>query len=250
MAEVFFMIIMTIAIGMFGERATLDVIYTIYLTIIFGIQLFIRFLLINEKGDWIFFLFGVIAGGGNDLMSMINGVYMYTSISIIPFLSGLLPLWMILFWGQIFLLFRKIFNLPWFKEEFKKNGEFLNGWVDKTLILDLSLIVMLRIIIYNTYMLDFWIPALFYAIGVGVRFLIFKPKKSEVLIMVILPYAFLFEALMVVFGLYVYYNPVPIFLMPLWLLIWWVFLVPIVLKELFERFEYYINPLEGNSRKN
>jgi len=239
--EVLFLFFIIVAVGIFGRAAASDVMFTVILTIFFLINLSVRFLLVNENGDWIFFLLGVIAGGGNDLMSMINGVYEYTSITIIPLLSGLLPLWMILFWGQIFLLFRKIFNLAWFKgEEFRKDGEFFNGWVDRKLIFDMSLIFILRIIIYNTYMQDFWIPALFYGVGISIRFLLFPPKRNELLIIVILPYAFIFEALMVLFGLYVYYNPLPIVLIPLWLVLWWIFLVPIVLKEFFDRFEYYL----------
>ena len=239
--EVWFLFIMIVVVGVFGNSAAIDVIFTVIISIIFAINLTIRFLLVNEKGDWMFFLLGVMAGGGNDLLSMINGVYNYTSLTIIPLFWGLMPLWMIIFWGQVFLLFRKIFNLSWCKgEPFKKDGELLGGWIDKKLIFDLSLILILRIIIYNTYMVEFWIPALFYAIGVGVRFLIFPPKRNEIMIIIILPYAFIFEALMVVFGLYVYYNPLPIVLIPLWLCIWWIFLVPIFVKELFERLEYIV----------
>ena len=240
-AEVWFLFIMIIVIAIFGQFASLDVTFTMIISVFFLINITLRFLTINEKGDWIFFLLGVIGGGGNDLLSMINGVYNYTSITIIPLLSGLMPLWMIIFWGQIFLLFRKIFNLSWCKGvEFKKNGELINGWVDKKLIFDICMIVILRIIIYNTYSLDFWIPALFFAIGVGIRFVIFPPKRNEIFIIVILPYAFLFEALMVVFGLYIYFNPLPILLIPLWLCIWWIFLVPIFLKEIFDRIEYHL----------
>jgi len=239
-AEIFFLFIMIIVIGLFGRYAAIEVFYTIIITICFIINIILRFLLVNEKGDWLFFIFGIIAGGGNDLMSMIRGIYNYTSITIIPILNDLMPLWMILFWGQIFLIFRKIFNLSWTKgDKFEKNGEFFGGWIDKKLIFDIFLIIILRIIIYNTYMLDYWIPALFYACFIGIRFIIFPPKKNELYIMAILPYAFIFEGLMVLFGLYIYYNP--IFLgMPLWLFIWWIFLVPIVLKEIFDRFEYAV----------
>ena len=215
--------------------------YTIIISIVFAVNLTIRFILLNEKGDWLFFLFGVAFGGGNDLMSMINGVYNYTSITIIPILAGLLPLWMILFWGQICLLFRKTFNLQWCKgEEFKKDGiPQLKGWIDIKIIVDIAILIVLRMVIYRTYLMDMWIPALIYGAVIGVRFIIFPPKKNELIIMVILPYAFLFEGLMVTAGLYVYFNPVPLFLgMPLWLYIWWIFLVPIVVKEFFDRFEY------------
>ena len=239
--EVFFFLPIIVIVFIFGQLAAIHVIYTIIISIVFAVNLTIRFILLNEKGDWLFFLFGVVFGGGNDLMSMINGVYNYTSITIIPFLAGLLPLWMILFWGQICLLFRKVFNLQWCKgEEFKKDGiPQLKGWIDIKIIVDIVILVALRMIIYRTYLMDMWIPALFYGAIIGARFIIFPPKKNEVIIMIILPYAFLFEGLMVIAGLYVYFNPV--FLgMPLWLFIWWVFLVPIVVKEFFDRFEYLI----------
>lgn len=237
--EAFFFLPIIIIVFIFGQLASTHVIYTIIISIVFGLNLTIRFLLLNEKGDWLFYLFGVAFGGGNDLMSMINGVYNYTSVTILPFLAGLLPLWMILFWGQICLLFRKVFNVEWFKgEEFQKDGRFLKGWIDERIIIDIIILFVLRMTIYRTYLLDMWVPALIYAIGIGVRFIIFPPKKNELLIMVILPYAFLFEGLMVLAGLYVYYNPI-LLGMPLWLYLWWIFLVPIVVKEFFDRFEYY-----------
>ena len=238
--EVVFLTVIIVATAFFGQLAALDVIYTIILTIIFSVNIVIRFLTINQKGDWIFFVFGVIAGGGNDLMSMMREVYNYTSVTIIPFLDGLLPLWSIVFWGQVFLIFRKMFNLEWFKgENFQKNGRFLKGWIDYELIVDIILIVILRIIIYSTYNLEMWIPALLYAIFISGRLLIFRPKKNQLLIIAVLPYAFIFEGLMVIFGLYVYVNPI-ILGMPLWLLLWWIFLVPIVLKEIFDRIEYVL----------
>ena len=80
--EVFFLSTMLFAVAIFGNPAKTDVKYTWILTGIFVINLSIRFLTINMKGDWFFFLFGVICGGGNDLLSMINGVYNYTSITI------------------------------------------------------------------------------------------------------------------------------------------------------------------------
>lgn len=239
--EALFLLPIIIIVAILGNLASTDVVYTIIISIVFGINLVIRFLLLNEKGDWLVYLVGVLGGGGNDLTSMIVGVYDYTSITIIPLLNGLLPLWMILFWGQIFLLFRKVFRLDWFKgEEFKKDGKFLKGWVDFPLVFDIILLIILRMIIYNTYMLDIWVSSLFYGIFIAVRFIVFRPKKNEILIIAILPYAFLFEGLMVTFGLYVYINPV--FLgMPLWLYLWWIFFVPIVAKEILDRIEYYVD---------
>jgi len=76
--EIVFLFVIIITVGAFGQLASTDVLYTIIISIVFGINLALRFFLVNEKGDWLFFLFGVLAGGGNDLMSMINGVYSYT----------------------------------------------------------------------------------------------------------------------------------------------------------------------------
>ncbi|MHA1379806.1 MAG: hypothetical protein ACTSRG_15655 [Candidatus Helarchaeota archaeon] len=243
--EIIFLIPIIITVSILGYAARVDVIYTEILSLVFGINLIIRFLIVNEKGDWIFFLFGVIAGGGNDLMSMMNNVYNYTSKTIFPFLTGLMPFWMILFWGQVFLLFRKIFYINILKgEDFQQNGKFLKGWIDKKLIFDICVIICLRFVIYQIYMLDFWIPALIYGCIICFRFAIFHPKENELRIMGILPYAFTFEGLMVLFGLYIYINPILAGL-PLWLLLWWIFLVPIVLKEIFDRIEYYLHRNKG-----
>ncbi len=240
MWEILFMLIPTAAVGFLARLAAEEVSFTIIMTVIFAVNLAFRFILVNARGDWIFYLLGVVAGGGNDLMSMLNGVYTYTSLDFIPFLSELIPLWMILFWGQIFLMFRKVFNLPWFKgEPFRRKGRYFKGWVDRKLIFDIVLLIMLRIVIYNTYDMEMWIPALIYAVLIGLRFALIPLRKNELALVAILPYAFLYEGLLVEFGLYQYINPV--FLgMPLWLFLWWTFLIPTILKEVFDRIEYFV----------
>ncbi len=239
--EALFMLLTTVAIGFLARSAAVEVRYTVILTVIFAVCLVIRFITVYEKGDLIFYLLGVVAGGGNDLMSMLNEVYSYTSLDFIPFLSELIPLWMILFWGQIFLMFRKVFNLPMFKgEAFHPNGPYLKGWVDGKLILDIIILIILRIAIYNTYDMEWWVPALIYGIVIAIRFTVIPLKKNEWAIVLILPYAFLYEGLLITFGLYQYINPV--FLgMPLWLYLWWVFLIPTIIKEVFDRIEYRVS---------
>lgn len=238
--EVIFLLPIIIAVAICGPLAKTDVIYTIVLTIFFGVNLILRFLTVNERHDWIFFVVGVVAGGGNDLLSMYNGVYRYTSLTLLPFLSGLMPLWNVCFWGQVFLLFRKIFQTNLIKgPDFKKDGKFLRGWIDQQLIVDIIFLVILRIIIYRTFMLDPWVPAIIYAGVIGLRITLLRPKRNELILIAILPYAFLFEGLMVTFELYEYQNPV--FLgMPGWLFLWWLFLVPFVVKEIFDRMEYVL----------
>lgn len=245
MWEIIFLATITVAIGFMARPASENVKFDIALTVVFLANLAIRFLMVNNRGDWMFYLLGVVAGGGNDLMSMIRGVYGYTSVSFIPFLDGLMPLWMILFWGQVFLLFRKIFDIAWFKgEPFRREGEFLKGWLNKTLIFDLLVLIVLRFAIYNTYDMEMWIPASIYAVVITIRLLIIPLKRNELALVAILPYAFMYEGLLVTFGLYEYINPV--FLgMPLWLFLWWVFLIPTIIKEVFDRMEYIVSAPES-----
>ncbi|MHA1733342.1 MAG: hypothetical protein ACTSU5_15455 [Promethearchaeota archaeon] len=239
-AEITFLVVVVVAVGVFGRLAATSWHYTLALTLVFAVNLGVRFWLVNERGDWAFYLLGVVGGGGNDLMSMLNGVYSYTSVPMIPALRGLMPLWMILFWGQVFLLFRKVFHLRWFRgSPFARDGPLLWGWVDGRLAFDVALVVVLRAVIYKTYALPYWVPAAAYGIGVLARLVAFPLRRNEWLIVAVLPYAFCFEGLMVSFGLYVYVNPV--FLgMPLWLFLWWVVLVPCLVKELFDRLEYLL----------
>jgi hypothetical protein len=240
-AEVLFLLPIVVAVGIFGHLAKIGVVYTAILTIVFTITIIARFTLVNEKGDWIFFVLGIIAGGGNDLASQLNGIYHYTSITLLPFLHGLMPLWMFAFWGQVFLLFRKVFGISWLKGPgFAKDGRFLRGWLPTRLIVDIVVLVVLRVAIYHIY-LNPVLPAAIYGIVIAARLLIVRPRRNELLIMAILPYAFMFEGLMVSFGLYVYYNPVFMGL-PAWLLLWWAFLVPLLLKQVFDMIEYAITP--------
>ncbi len=238
---VFLAIFILGGVGIFGRMAIEDSFYTGIISIIFVVNLTFRFIFLNEKGDWLFFVLGVIVGGGNDLMSMIQEVYFYHSATLVPILDGLLPLWMIVFWGQGFLVLRKVFNLSWIKgEEFKPRGQFLKGWVDKTLLFDLCIIVILRVVIYHTVAMDWWIPGLIYGGIVLLRYIIIPPTLNQLNIMVIMPYAFIFEALLCNFGLYDYINPV--FLgMPMWLFFWWLFLMPTIVHAVFKRLEYYVN---------
>ncbi len=98
--------------------------------------------------------------------------------------------------------------------------------------------------IYSTF-LDPVIPGLVYGGAIFVRIVLFRPARNEWLIIAILPYAFMFEGLMVTFGLYQYYNPVFLGL-PLWLMLWWIFLVPLVLKQVFDMIEYILVAKKGN----
>ena len=189
----------------------------------------LRFILMGRRYDWVYLLIGVAGGGGNDLMSMLKDVYYYTPKDVLP-----IPIWMLLLWGHVFVAFRQFFRLPFFI------GPELKGkpWrLDKRLIADIAVVVLFRVIIYNFVHKD---PIPTYAFGavLAARLILIPPKIHEwKLIAAIMILGPAYEAACIRFGLYVYYNPV--FLgMPAWLLIYWVFIVPLFMGGIFERMEY------------
>ncbi len=192
-----------------------------------------RFLLIGRRHDWIFLLIGVVAGGGNDMLSMMKGVYSYTP----PHeLAIPIPLWMLLFWGYVFVAFRQLFALSAFK------GEGFGGrpWrIDARLLADLAVVVAFRVIIYH-YVRHEPIPTIGYAVVLGLRLMFIPPKRRDWLLMAVVMVAGpIYEALLIRFGLYVYSDPV--FLgMPAWLLIYWAFIIPIFMKGIFDRVEEWL----------
>ncbi len=192
-----------------------------------------RFILIGRRYDWIFLLIGVVAGGGNDMLSMMKGVYRYLP----PHeLSIPIPLWMLLFWGYVFVAFRQLFALPAFR------GDGFGGkpWaIDARLIADLAVVIAFRIIIYH-FVRHEPIPTIGYASVLALRLLVIPPKARDWKLMAVVMVAGpAYEALLILFGLYFYYDPV--FLgMPAWLLIYWAFIIPIFMKGIFDRVEEYL----------
>jgi len=192
-----------------------------------------RFLLIRRRHDWIFFLIGLVAGGGNDYMSMVKGVYYYTPKDILPVP---IPVWMLVFWGHIFVGFRQLFQLPAFQGASFPQGP---GRPDKRLILDVATWIILRIIIYN-FVRQEPAPAAAYAAVIALRLLLVPPKPYEWRLMaVVVPLGLFYEAALIGFGLYVYYDAV--FLgMPVWLVLYWFFMLPIFIKGVFDRVELHL----------
>jgi hypothetical protein len=190
-----------------------------------------RFALLNRKGDWLFFVIGVVVGGGNDVMSMYKEVYQYTPKSILPVP---IPVWMVLFWGQIFVSFRKLMRFG----PFRGPDQPPKRLIDAPLALDVLIAVAYRMIIYRTAS-EYWLPdALFAAILIA-RLLVFPPKDHErKLMLAMLVIGPLYEILLIGCGLYVYQTGV-VFGMPLWLIIYWVFIIR-VLKAIFDRVEYRV----------
>ena len=194
----------------------------------------LRTLIIGRRADWIFLLIGVVAGGGNDLMSMLKGVYYYTPPSLLKQFGAPIPIWMLLYWGHIFVSFRQLYQLPVFQSPPFPNGPWK---LDKRLIADLIVVVVFRIIIYN-YVRQEPIPTIAFAAVLLLRLIAVPPKKHEwLLIVTVMIIGPAFEAVLIGFGLYVYFDPV-LGGMPAWLLIYWAFALPLLMKGLFDRIEY------------
>lgn len=220
--EVFFMLTALAAVRGFVQN-------TPVMSALIGINLAARFIFIRRKHDWIFFMIGFVAGGGNDLISMIKNVYYYTPKDVIP-----IPIWMLVFWGHIFVAFRQMFQLKPFQAE---EGKWPPLKLDARIAFDLATLIALRIVIYK-FVRHEPTPAIAYASIIAARLLLMRPAKHELLLMmVVTPMGIAYEAALIKCGLYVYYDP--IFMgMPAWLMIYWVFMLPVLVKGLFDRIEF------------
>lgn len=192
----------------------------------------LRFIVLNRRGDWIFFLIGLVVGGGNDLLSMYKGVYAYLPPHDILDLP--IPVWMLFFWGEIFVFFRKLM----------RSGPFGGGsrpfekMIDLPLALDLVVVISYRMIIYRTAS-QHWLPDALFAAILIVRLLLAPPKIYErKLMLLMLMLGPLYEIILIHSRLYLYQTGV-VFGMPLWLIIYWVFVVRF-LKAIFDRVENFI----------
>ncbi len=185
------------------------------MTIFIGALIAVRFILLYQKGDVIYFLLGVIAGGGNDVMSMWREVYSYAPPTVLPVP---IPVWMVVFWGLAFLFLRRLLRYGSFVDDRETR------LVSFPFVLDLIVVAAYRIIVYN-YAAVPWLPGALFAFILAVRILLAPPTAKErrlmILILVLGPF---YEALLISGGLYNYQNPA--FLgMPLWLIVYWVFII-------------------------
>jgi len=194
--------------------------------VMLGIIIF-RFVFCYRKGDLIFFFLGFVLGGGNDLISMYKKVYAYLpapDISLLP-----IPMWVLLFWGLIFVFFRKLMRFGPFL------GEPPKRLIDQPLLLDGLILVIYRMIIYRTAD-RFWLPDALFAAILVLRLLVSVPSKNErrlMLTMLVLGPAY--EIWLIHCGLYVYQTGF-FYGMPLWLIVYWVFVIRL-LKAIFDRIE-------------
>jgi hypothetical protein len=191
--------------------------------------LILRFLLLNRRGDYVFFLIGLMAGGGNDLLSMYKGVYAYLPPH--DFTDLPIPAWMLFFWGEVFIFFRKLMRFGPF---LGKSG-CITKWIDWPLAMDLVVVIGYRMLIYRTAS-HAWLPDALFAAILVVRLLLVPPKSNErKLMLIMLLLGPLYEIILIAAGLYRYQTGV-VFGMPLWLIVYWVFVVRF-LKAIFDRVE-------------
>lgn len=195
-----------------------------------------RFVLFYRRGDAMIFLLGVVLGGGNDLMSMWRGVYFYTPETVLPVP---IPVWMLFFWGQGFLFFRRLMRYPWFLCEFDAPRRLL----DPPLVLDLMIAAAFRMIVYK-YAREPWLPDALYAAIFIPRLLLIPPLNHERrLMLTILALGPLYEIILIWSGLHVYHTGA-VLGMPLWLIIYWVF-ISRVLKAVIDWVEWRGGPALG-----
>jgi hypothetical protein len=112
-----------------------------------------------------------------------------------------------------------------------------NPWKpDARLIADVSVFIVLRMLVYLLVRNEPLVTILF-GVVVAVRLAVIPPDRSGwLLIALVTVMGVAYEALLIAFGLYIYYDPV--FLgMPGWLLIYWVFMIPVFMKGIFDRIE-------------
>ncbi len=233
LSEAAVMLVAALVIHLFAQRTAL-------VSAAMAAIIILRFILLNRRGDWIIFLLGMVVGGGNDVMSMWRGVYSYTPPTLIPGLpEWMLPVWMLFFWGEGFIFFRKLVRWgPLLGDDQRPR------LLDTPLALDIAIAVVYRVIVYR-WASEPWLPAALYAAILAVRMLVIPPAAHERRLMLsILVLGPLYEAILIKSGLYLYQNPA--FLgMPLWLIIYWVFIIR-VLKAVIDRIEHY---LTGHSQQ-
>ena len=224
LAEIAVMALAVLLIARFGQQTPL-------MSGLMAGLIIARFLILNRKGDWMFFVLGVVLGGGNDLLSMWKGVYRYTPPTFLPVP---IPLWVVFFWGQVFVSFRKLMRWGPFRGPDQPPARLL----DAPLALDILIAVIYRLVIYRTAAQP-WVPDALFAAILAVRVILIPPPPHERLLMIaMLVIGPAYEILLIGSGLYLYQTGV-LLGMPLWLIVYWVFIIR-ALKAVFDRVEYFI----------
>ena len=220
-AEFFFILTVPVAVALWGQKSEWMAVFTL-------INLTIRFLLAYKPKDEWFFLLGLAAGGGNDLFSMIRGVYAYTPPHLLPWP---IPLWIFPFWGQVFLLFRRALDYGPFRGP--GVGKVLQ-W-DSRLAADLVILAIFKFFVYG-YASHLYLPSLVGVLLLGARFAVLRPTPTEWRVLAItMTVGPAYEIILVKLGLYNYQHGY-FFGLPVWLLVFWA-LSLLISKNLYDRME-------------
>ncbi len=209
LAEAGVLLFIALMVAFFGSN-------TKAMSLIVAVVIAGRFAVLRRRGDVVIFLAGLLLGGGNDLLSMWRGVYWYTPPTILPVP---IPVWMLFFWGEAFLFFRRLMRFGPFLGPEAGSARLL----DRAFLLDLAILIPLRAVLYQTAAIP-WVPDVFFATVLLVRYLILPPARHERrLLLTILVLGPFYEILLIAAGLYVYQHGV-LFGMPLWLAIYWIYI--------------------------
>ena len=220
LAEAAVLLLVAAGVAVAGQR-------TGTMTVFIAALLAGRFALLYRRGDVVVFVLGIILGGGNDLLSMWQGVYRYTPPTLLPVP---IPGWMVVFWGEAFLFFRRLMRYrPFLAGDPVKRG------LDLPLVLDLLMLIPLKRMLYHFAAVP-WVPDLVFAVALLLRYLIAPPQAHERrLLLAILILGPLYEALLIAAGLYVYQHGI-VLGMPVWLIVYWLYIFR-VLKAIIDRLE-------------
>lgn len=200
---------------------------TLFMTGFIALLLAARFALLYRRGDILIFLLGLVLGGGNDLLSMWQGVYRYTPPTLLPVP---IPGWMLVFWGEAFLFFRRLMRFRPFVDDAT-----VTRVIDTPLALDLLMVIPLKRMLYRCAGMP-WVPDVIFACALLLRYLIAPPQPHERrLLLTILLLGPFYEALLIAGGLYIYQHGV-VFGMPVWLIVYWLYIFR-VLKAIIDRIE-------------
>jgi hypothetical protein len=223
-AEAAVMITFAVIVYFYGQDTTIMSIAT-------GLIIISRFLVLYRRGDLVWFIMGVILGGGNDLMSMWRGVYYYTPPTILPVP---IPVWMLFFWGQAFMFLRRLARFG----PFLGADETGKRLLDIGMALDIIIIIIYRFIVYG-WAEQPWLPAALFASILCLRIILVPPPSNQRRLMIaILILGPFYEILLIKGGLYVYQHGI-VFGMPLWLIIYWVFIIRVI-KAVADWMEHHI----------
>lgn len=180
-------------------------------------------LLPRPRDSWVLAA-GIVLGGGSDLLTVTRGVYAYGASDFLPWA---MPAWMFVFWGHVFLFTRSVGSLPVFRTRLPADGAFRGG---RLLMLDLVTVVVLKTCFYALASSSPARAAIAGAMVIAVRYALVFPTRGELALatvaVVVGPWV---EGQLIGTGLYGYRHGV-FFGVPIWLVEWWFFAVPFLLR--------------------